>query len=472
MTIECKNMQFSDCELAILREAVDKAEIREGAKKIRDPKIQEIISVVECMLRSKKLLCYGGTAINNILPVKDQFYNKDVEFPDYDFFSPNALQDAKDLANIYYKKGFEQVEAKSGSHFGTYKVFVNYIPVADITQIVPELYNNLKKDAIVRNGIYYCPVNFLRMSMYLELSRPVGDLSRWEKVYKRLVLLNKNYPLISKCEKYDVLRKWELSKINPKEISNIIINTASNLDLVFFGGFANAQYMKFLPKNKSLYLGNAPDFDLLSSNPKESITIIKERLEDHNISNIKIVKHKGIGELIAEHYEITISGETCCFVYQPVACHSYNIVYKHGLKLKIASIDTILSFYLAFIYTNRKYFDENRLLCMAKMLFEIRKDNRLKQKGVLKRFSINCYGEQETLEKIRAHKALKYEELKHKQNTKEYEEWFLKYIPSKYIKKNTQKTHKKTSKTKENKSKKTTSKNKPKKTERTFLSLF
>ena len=33
------------------------------------------------------------------------------------------------------------------------------------------------------------------MNMYLELSRPLGDLTRWEKVFKRLTLLNKYYPM-------------------------------------------------------------------------------------------------------------------------------------------------------------------------------------------------------------------------------------------------------------------------------------
>ena len=32
------------------------------------------------------------------------------------------------------------------------------------------------------------PPNYLRMAMYLELSRPDGDVSRWEKVLKRLTL--------------------------------------------------------------------------------------------------------------------------------------------------------------------------------------------------------------------------------------------------------------------------------------------
>ena len=86
------------------------------------------------------MVCYGGTAINNILPVEDQFYDKTIELPDYDFFSPKPLEHARELADIYFKGCSEEVEAKSGVHAGTFKVFVNYIPVADITYIVPELY--------------------------------------------------------------------------------------------------------------------------------------------------------------------------------------------------------------------------------------------------------------------------------------------------------------------------------------------
>ena len=47
-------------------------------------------------------------AINNILPKKAQFYGRR-EFPDYDFFSNDALNDAKKLADVYYKNGFKNV---------------------------------------------------------------------------------------------------------------------------------------------------------------------------------------------------------------------------------------------------------------------------------------------------------------------------------------------------------------------------
>ena len=61
--------------------------------------------------------------------------------------------------------------------------------------------------------------------------------------------------------------------------------------------------------------------------------------------------------------------------------------------------------------------------------------NRLAQKGLLRRFSINCYGEQPTLETMRAEKSAKYEELKDKRGTKEFDMWFLRYVPRELSKK-------------------------------------
>ena len=182
-----KDISFQDKELKILREAVDDANIVLGKKMIKSDNIKTLISILENFIRTNKCLCYGGTAINNILPEQDKFYNKNVEIPDYDFFSPNPVECAKKLADVFFKEGYSEIEAKAGIHDGTYKVFVNFIPLADITFLDKSLFNNLMKKSIKINGISYCPPDYLRMSMYLELSRPMGDVSRWEKVLKRLI---------------------------------------------------------------------------------------------------------------------------------------------------------------------------------------------------------------------------------------------------------------------------------------------
>jgi hypothetical protein len=100
-----------------------------------------------------------------------------------------------------------------------------------------------------------------------------------------------------------------------------------------------------------------------------------------------------------------------------------------GKEVKVATIDTILSFYLAFYYADQPYYYRDRILCMAKYLFELEQKNRLSQNGLLKRYSIDCYGVQPSIEDIRAEKAKKIKELT--PSDAEYDMWFLKYNPAK-----------------------------------------
>jgi hypothetical protein len=620
-----KSQTYEEKELEILRQAVDQVENRKGVEVMRDPEVKKIISIVEKFIADKKLVCYGGTAINNILPEDAQFYNKDIELPDYDFYSDNALDHAKELADIYYKAGYEDVEAKSGVHHGTYKVFVNFTGIADITQMEPDLFKAISKDAIIKSGIRYAPPDFLRMAMYLELSRPDGDVSRWEKVQKRLTLLNTHYPLKGyQCDKIEYQRGFEgatdentgeitvsrtrtpsrtrsasrsrsrshvksasrsrsgsvktgggifnsVTSVKRKAISQIkrkhhtlaaymrhlfhavdkheetigdyeysleedkvthrynlnvkhegllqddefVIYSMSARDIekepsskrgrrshkddddddddesddsasrsrsqsqsrsdahysvstsnvsystnrekllqqtdiytivrgvfiknkaVFFGGYANILYSRYMPKHQRRIVNKIPDFDILSEDPRALCEEVVRELTAHKYSGVKYTKHKGVGEVISEHYDIRVGEEVIAFLYKPLACHSYNTIRIDDASqntggnqtIRIATIDTMLSFYLAFIYADRVYYDINRILCMSQFLFDVQQHNRLKQTGLLRRFSINCYGKQPTLESMRFEKTKKYEELKDKRDTREYEEWFLRYIP-------------------------------------------
>ena len=430
---ECTNeMNFQECELAILRHVVDDNEKIAGEKVASSPEIKKMIEIVEDFLIKKKLICYGGTAINNILPKEAQFYDKNYEIPDYDFFSHNALDDTKELADIFYKAGYLDVEAKSGVHGGTYKVFVNFIPLADITYIHKDLFQTLQKQAIKVAGIYYTPPDFLRMGMYLELSRPAGDISRWEKVLKRLNLLNKYHPMKVEydCPSIDFQRKMDDNVEQNEEIYYIIRDTFIDLGLVFFGGYASTLYSKNMPKHAKRFIQKIPDFDVLSEDPQRSATIVKERLEDAGLKKISITHHKCFGEIIPEHYEIKYGLDILAFIYKPMACHNYNTITVDKREINVATIDTIMSFYLAFLYSNAPYYYKDRILCMAQYLFEVQQKSRLSQKGLLKRFVPKCIGIQETLESIRAKKSQKFAELKNKRGTREYEEFFLKYVPA------------------------------------------
>jgi Poly(A) polymerase catalytic subunit len=426
-----RRMKYADCELAILRHVVDNQKTRTSKTRATSSEVIRMLKIVRAFIKRKRLICYGGVSINAILPKESQFYNYDVEVPDYDFYSSDALKDAKELADVFAKQGFQEIEAKSGVHHGTYKVFVNFIGIADITMIEKPIFNKLKKEALNIEGILYCPPNFLRMAMYLELSRPMGDISRWEKVLKRLTLLNKQYPL-KEVSCFDVDFQRDMDNSDEKKIFHIAKNYLIDQGVVFFGSYAVLHYSQYMPDKLRKQVQKIPDFDVLSIHAEATATGLQKSLTENGIDDASVKEIAGMGEIISSHFQVMIKNQPIVYVYHPNACHSYNeIKDETGTKtIKVATIDTMMSFYLAFLYLPDKYYNKTRILCMAKFLFEVQQKNRLEQKGLLKRFSLDCYGKQTTLEEIRAEKSKKYKELKGQYGTKAYEEWFLRYRPN------------------------------------------
>jgi hypothetical protein len=452
-----KKLTFEEKELELLRKSVDIAETKLGKKIQQSNNIINIIKILEDFMKRKKVVCYGGTAINNILPASEQFYNKDVEIPDYDFFSTKALEHSKELANIYANQGYSEVEVRSGVHKETYKLFVDFIPIADITQFEPKLFKLLLKNSIRKEGISYAHPDYLRMQTYNELSRPDGDVSRWEKIYKRLVLLNKHYPFKEnpKCSQVNFMRDFTGNPELNESLYNVVKDAMIDEGVVFIGGYASSLYSRYMPAEQQKQLQQVPDFDVLAEDPKTVAFIIKGKLEEAGFKNVKVVTKPPVGnEIIMVHYEIIVDDDTLCFIYKPYGCYSYNTIQINKKTVKVATIETMLLFLLAFLYSDRPYYDHERIICMAQYLINVQAKNRLEQKGLLKRFNTNCYGNEKTIIEIRSEKAEKYEKLKGNKNSREFNKYFFKYSPTKIIKnkqlKNTKKIyikgHKKTKK--------------------------
>ena len=200
------------------------------------------LAVVRKFIMDKGLKLYGGLAIDEHLKkYKDPIYKKS-EFPDYDVFSPNAWEHAKELCDILYKLGYYFIEAKSSvlnnEHHQTYKVSVDTIYILDLTQsgCTPEelekkkcencglstdnkcfsLFNhipcidlkkyNVKKPQVLtktynfhKNISYFpkkmfvCEPEWLKISMYRELTEPMSNPSRLVKVASRLDKFNKYF---------------------------------------------------------------------------------------------------------------------------------------------------------------------------------------------------------------------------------------------------------------------------------------
>jgi len=173
-----------------------------------------------------------------------------------------------------------------------------------------------------------------------------------------------------------------------------------------------------------------PDFDVLSENADEVANKVKSELESFGIENVTLFQVDALGEIIPAHIEIRVNDDTIASVYTPVACHNYNQITIDNKEIRIATMDTLLSFYLAFLFSDEFNEFQDRILCMATYLFKIFELNRTNQTGILKRFSMECIGEQRTLRDMLELKNKKFDELKQKRNSEEYNKWFFKYNPN------------------------------------------
>jgi len=413
----------------------------------------KILNTVKQFITDKKLVCYGGTAINDILPKEEQFYNYETDIPDYDFFSPDAIRHAKELCNIFSKQNVHSVESKSAFVHGTYKVFVNFVAVADITQIDEKFYNYLLKsnNHIKKDNVLYTPPSYLRMSLHQELARPLGDISRWDKIFSRLQLFNKYFPILTK-NKMTTYKTTEI-KIDMSDKSHLLKydtlfdyfksnnHVFCNFDIIIS---SLHKFMKLRPKKKD----NFNDlFIVYTNNIKKTRKEIKALNVDIKSKHVKSI-YKFVNDYLFLYSEDKLIG----IVFETNSCLSYNTIKYKRQTIQVGNVDTLMNLYFTLVLIdvpiNPKIVLEviNKLQNIVINYTEVvkRYDSASSVPEKLKRFSLPCYGEQPDREDILKERSSKYKQLKSNRTSKEYKEWFFKYSPNiKKPSKTNAKTHKK-----------------------------
>jgi hypothetical protein len=390
-------------QIEYIQKAASEAQRRMDMAAAHNPETQLAISVVESFLRKQNRLCYGGQAINAHLPSKYKFYDPNTNVPDYDFFTPNQEDDIVQLVKELRKSGFTEVSVRDGMHEGTVKVYVNFIPVADITQIDASVYELLYKNRAVFDGISYLDVNTLRMLMYLELSRPKGEVSRWEKVYERLLLLNTFADKV-KCDMHK--RRLADSIITDEEhqtVVDFIINQRRvfcGTDIIpyyrhsFSSGQRHHRNRWVFSKNRPLYF-YSPD----AKNDMEILNTMFKNQIGYKKFKVKKVEGLGGGDLIPPMYIFIRNRKHFLIIFQETACHSYMSAPISGKDtIRLASIDTLITLYLALYLLKSKFVDLASFECLAKELIHISMDARARpQNFVFPFISIQCSGKQTSL---------------------------------------------------------------------------
>jgi hypothetical protein len=377
-----------------------------------NPTIRRILTTVKHFIQKNRVMCYGGTAINNLLPPKEQFYDPNFDVPDYDFYTETPQLHAMKLADEFHSLGFTNVEVKPGVHLQTFKVFVDYTGIADISFLEGPIFKKMWNENVVQDNMHYVTPNFLRMSMYLELSRPKGDVSRWSKVYKRLMLLNKYYPV--GCESDEEEERDELSEDSRTQIENLL----RTKQIILLGLHAT----KIHSKAKTNVWQLPIDILVTPENFKAYTDMFADVFEKS-----KIVEHAAYAELLPKHADILDKdGYLLVRVFETMACHSFHEM-KNGIR--VASIPTLLQFFFAFVYADAHYmegFNQNRIICISQRLMDIAHSEKHRRFEILT--PLECLGKQENLTSMRANSSL----LKSKtsKDSADFLRFFFVYNPS------------------------------------------
>jgi hypothetical protein len=354
--------------VALVRAAAAEAADYQERFAAEDTEARKIVDIMEQFLRVKGRVVYGGAAINAHLPKETKFYDPTLYLPDYDFLTPDPLQDCADLIVAFQQEGFDEVEAKFGIHEGTYKVFVNFRAAADITYMPSDIYSRVINDSAVIDGIHYASVDFLRMNIYVELSRPAGNVSRWEKVYERLLLLNDEHPMkVGRCP-------------TPKDRAPL---TTEHTRIINSGIDSGAVFLTEPDESPVL---------LMSDKPEKLAKFAEE-------------KKPALGELLPARTELrNKQGELVAVVFETVACHNYTTL-AYPADYRMGSLDLLIQMYYAIYFGGMPEYHHERLLCLINRL--IKEEQALHEKAVKQRLPahdvmpIQCIGHQPTMPELK-----------------------------------------------------------------------
>lgn len=203
--------------------------------------VKPALEYVGDFVKGKKRILYGGTAINMALKKAgaEGIYS-DEDIPDYDFYSPESVEDSIELADILHEKSLPNISAINGMHQITRRVRTNFVNVADISYVPANIYDKIP--TLEYEGFRICHPHYQMIDQHRSLSYPLENPPlepvnfRMKKDITRYQKLVNEYPI--KVPNMD-----DCAKLEPNISLPIIPMNGS----VLAGLYAYAYYYSICP---------------------------------------------------------------------------------------------------------------------------------------------------------------------------------------------------------------------------------
>lgn len=152
--------------------------------------LKNVLNLAKQYIIENNIVLYGGTAMNLYLDEKSQFYTED-DIPDFDGYVSNAQTIALTFAKFLKEKNYNYILLKKAIHNNTFKLSWDFNDIADFTNIDDTNYQMLIDRSERINGFLVSPLSLVKSNAYIELCMPLSSMFRWNKIYTRINLLEK-----------------------------------------------------------------------------------------------------------------------------------------------------------------------------------------------------------------------------------------------------------------------------------------
>src|SRR3989344_6012625 len=192
--------------------------------KLTYSQILDSIPIIKRFIIDNNLIIYGGTAIDYALRLYGDYIYPDesLSIPDLDFYSPNNVKHAYDLADKLYSLGYKEVRTIRALYVTTMRVdIIDNNFVADITYVSKNIFDVLP--TLEYEGMRIIHPDFQKIDLHRSLSFPYENapweviFARWKKDIIRYNKLADKYPIncvAIKEEKLSIVHTIDIKYIN------------------------------------------------------------------------------------------------------------------------------------------------------------------------------------------------------------------------------------------------------------------
>lgn len=411
----------------------------------------DMIKIVYNFVKEKERKVYGGFALNMLIEQKDEndkFYDDcDIESWDIDFYSPEPIEDAREIADRLIEKGYKYVLASEAQHEETYKVHAESLAVADISYVPKIIYNNMPYKDI--KGLKLVGPHFMAIDYFRVMTDPLTSWHRLDKTFKRLSLMLKHYPFpitdsnINSLDStkdiessFNIIQEFLENRNTTITIGmyayNHYVNVSKPMDIKkdFKQSRQSRQSRQFRQSKQSrsqisrekkdvsnIDFVNINFYEIISTNYiseiKELITKLKEKFGNR----IKYEENYPFFQFLGYSTNILLDDEIICKMYHyNYRCTPYfdvdslyftdsNAIKKSDKKIRIGTVSVLMMYYLISILKSKV--DKNQILkntyyslvsnTIKMKMHYLKKNNKtIFDESLFQEFIVDCIGDMDT----------------------------------------------------------------------------